>query len=138
MTNHWVIYFAVSPTQSIRIDPSPTGANNSLDLIVTTKNYAYTENAVKNASFTPAPGLTVGQVIDHIVNSRYDKYQFSAGGQGCRYWVYSIAALLRSAGYITSDAEVAAATRTLETVLNNRGERVADGQQTGMAQGTFL
>ncbi|RDL33154.1 Uncharacterized protein BP5553_08593 [Venustampulla echinocandica] len=137
LTNHWVIYFAISSTHSIRFDPSPTGQNSSLDLIITSKHYAFTENAAKVSHLTPAAGLTVGQVIDHIVNSKYDQYQFSFSGQGCRYWVYSIATLLRSAGYLTSDAEVDAAARTLQVVWTTRGEPVADVQQTGMTQGIF-
>ncbi|KFX86063.1 hypothetical protein V490_09248 [Pseudogymnoascus sp. VKM F-3557] len=137
MTNHWVMYFAASPTQSIRCDPSPTGPGNSLDLIVTSKNYDYTINAAKIMRLTPADNLTIGHVFDHITNSKYDKYTFSAGGQGCRFWIYSVVALLRSAGYITGNTEVNACTEALQVVWTLRGEPAPASQQTGMAKGTF-
>ncbi|KAH8651642.1 hypothetical protein BGZ60DRAFT_420901, partial [Tricladium varicosporioides] len=87
MNNHWVMYLNASPTQSIRLDPSPAGPGNTLDLIITSKSHAYTNNAVKSMHLTPTANLTVGDVLDQVTNSKYDKYTFSAGGQGCRFWI---------------------------------------------------
>ncbi|KAH6714190.1 hypothetical protein BKA61DRAFT_607372 [Leptodontidium sp. MPI-SDFR-AT-0119] len=137
MTNHWVMYLVASSTQSIRFDPSPTGPGNSLDLIITSKNHAYTNNAVKSMHLTPTANLTVGHVFDHITNCKYDNYTFSAGGQGCRFWIYSVVELLSSAGYITDSSEVNASTEALGIVWTMGGGRVPAGQQTGMTKGTF-
>ncbi|EHK96761.1 hypothetical protein M7I_7511 [Glarea lozoyensis 74030] len=46
LTNHWVVYLITSPSQSIRLDPSPSGPGNTLDLIISAKDRADI-NAVK-------------------------------------------------------------------------------------------
>ncbi|KAF8852011.1 hypothetical protein BDZ45DRAFT_678691 [Acephala macrosclerotiorum] len=137
MTNHWVIDIVSSPTQSICSDPSPTGPGGSLDLIITGKSHAYTNNAVKSMHLTPMPNLTTGQIFDHITNVGRDKYTFSAGGQGCRFWICSVLVLLRSAGYIIDDSEVNAAIEALGIVWTIEGEPAPADQQTGMTKGTF-
>lgn len=46
-TNHWVFYCAISQTESLCIDPSPSGPNLSIVSIITKKDYLYSNNAVK-------------------------------------------------------------------------------------------
>jgi len=47
-TNHWVLYCAISQAASLRIDPSPSGPNLSIVLIITKKDYLISDNAVKS------------------------------------------------------------------------------------------
>lgn len=137
MTNHWVMYFVTSSTESFCFDPSPSGPGNTLDLIVSNKSYADIFSAVKLVRLTPLKGLTIGHVLDHIADSKYDNYTFSPEGQGCRFWIYSVVASMHSAGYIVGDSEVNASTEALEVVWTIRGDPAPVSQQTGIAKGTF-
>lgn len=124
MTNHWVMYFVASSTESFCFDPSPSGPGNSLDLIISSKSYADIFGAVKVVRVTPSENLTIGHIYDHIIDSKFDSYTFSPGRQGCRFWIYSVVASLRSVGYITDSSEVNASTEALEVVWTIRGDPV--------------
>ncbi|KFY67154.1 hypothetical protein V496_01728 [Pseudogymnoascus sp. VKM F-4515 (FW-2607)] len=137
MTNHWVMYFVASSTKSFCFDPSPSGPKNTLDLIISNKSYVDIFSAVKVVRLSPSAKLTIGLVYDHITNSKFDNYTFSPAGQGCRFWIYSVVASLRSAGYVTNGTEVNASTEALKVVWTVRGDPVPVSQQTGIAQGTF-
>ncbi|OBT62457.1 hypothetical protein VE03_08609 [Pseudogymnoascus sp. 23342-1-I1] len=130
MTNHWVMYFVASSTKLLCFNPSPSGPGNSLDLIVSNKSYVDIFSAVKVVRLTPSAKLTIGLVYDHITNSKYDNYTFSPGGQGCRFWIYTVVASLRSAGYITNSSEVNASTEALGVVWTACGNPAPVSQQT--------
>jgi hypothetical protein len=112
MTNHWVLHCVTNQNESLRLDPSPSGPNLSMVLIVTRKSYAYSHNAVRTVQLS-TPGLTFGTFVELLASSKYDKYQFTAGGQGCRFWVHRVIDLLRSRGYVQNVAEFQAATNAL-------------------------
>lgn len=135
-TNHWVLYCAISQAASLRIDPSPSGPNLSIVLIITKKDYLISDNAVKSLQLVTS-NLTVQQFIDLIVAKNYDKYQFSAGGQGCRYWLYSVIKLLETEGHIPTKSEMTAATEALGTVWAPGGNPASAAEQTPMTKGTF-
>ena len=134
-TNHWVLYLAISQTESLRLDPSP-GADNNMTLIVSRKNYLYSNNAVKTIQLDAVANLTVGNVIEYLQSSNYLQYQFSTGGQGCRYWIYSVISLLQSVAYIVGDSQVEDATAALQLVWDAHG-KVRDEEQSDIIAGTF-
>jgi hypothetical protein len=103
-TNHWVLYLAISQAESIQLDPSPDG-QNKLIIIVTRKQRLVSEN-VKVIQLSPVEDLTVGNVLEYLITSKHTQFQFSNGGQGCRYWVYSVIALFHLAGYVVEDSQV--------------------------------
>lgn len=134
-TNHWVLYLATSQAESIRLDPSP-GANNNIVLIVSGRNYQYSNNAVKIVQLDVVANLTVGNLIEYLQSSNYIRYRFSTGGHGCRYWIYSVVSLLRSAAYIVDDSQVEDATAALQLVWDVNG-KAKDEEQSGIIAGTF-
>jgi len=135
-TNHWVLYLAISKTESIRLDPSP-GSDDKMTLIVTKKDYLLSANAVKSIQLYTVKNLTVGNIIDHLRSSKYDQYRFNAGGQGCRYWIYSVINLLRSAQYLVDESQVEEAKLALKFVWGKYG-KVKDEEQVGIVAGTFV
>ncbi|KAB8069844.1 hypothetical protein BDV29DRAFT_182019 [Aspergillus leporis] len=137
MTNHWVFHFVTNSNESLRLDPSPSGPNFSIVLIVTKKTYTYSHNAVKSVQISTR-GLSFKTIIDLIHGKKYDKYQFAAGGQGCRFWVSSVIELLKNAGYIQNTAEFHAAISALQTVWGPNGQSLPASQQTPITQGTFF
>jgi hypothetical protein len=105
MTNHQIFHCVFSQNKSLRLNPSPLGPNLSMVLIVTRKSYSYSHNAVRIVQL-PTPGLTFVTLVELLVSSKYDIYQFAAGGQGCRFWVHSVIDLLRSRGFVQNAAEL--------------------------------
>lgn len=134
-TNHWVLYLAVSQTESLRLDPSP-GSDNKMTLIVSKKTYLYSNNAVKTVQLYSVENLTVGNIIEYLRSSKYIQYQFSTGGQGCRYWIDSVIVLLWTARYSTDDSQVEEARAALQVVWDAHG-KAGDVEQTGIIAGTF-
>jgi hypothetical protein len=51
----------------------------------TTYEYQLTTSALRHWDYPLASGLTIKNVRD-LVLYRRDKYRFSGGGSGCRYW----------------------------------------------------
>lgn len=130
------MYLARNDSKSIRFDPSPTGPDNSLDLIIS-DNCVHTDDAVKTIRISVAADMTVGNIRDHIIGSGYDTYIFSPGGQGCRFWLCTVVASLRAAGYTIDNTEVEASTTALEAVWDDRGSQIPAAQQVGITKGTF-
>lgn len=137
MTNHWVLHCVLNPNESLRIDPSPSGLNFSLVLIISKKTYAYSHNAVKTVQ-VPTPGLTLAKLLAHVTGHKYDKYQFASGGQGCRFWVSKVIELLRSGGYIQTGAECQTALNALNVVWGPGSVPLASAQQSPVVAGRFL
>ena len=125
----------ISEAESIRLDPS-LDTDYNLILIVSRKNYLHTNNAVKIIQLNVNADLTVGKFIEYLQSSNYIQYQFTTGGQGCRYWIYSVISLMRSAAYILDDSRVEDATAALQLVWDETG-KVRDDEQSGMIAGTF-
>src|SRR4030088_1172665 len=69
MTNHWVLHCVTNQNESLRLDPSPSGPNLSMVLIVTRKSYAYSHNAVRTVQLS-TPGLTFGTFVELLASSK--------------------------------------------------------------------
>ncbi|KZF24946.1 hypothetical protein L228DRAFT_58852 [Xylona heveae TC161] len=135
-TNHWVLFCCVNQRDSYRIDPSPSGPNLTITPIITFKGYPYTANASKICQLDTS-SLTVGSFIALLERSTYDKYQFDAGGQGCRYWIYSVVNLLQSQGHIQNSSQTQAAINALGIVWGDNHQPLPTSQQTGITPGRF-
>lgn len=134
-TNHWVLHLAISETEAIRLDPSPDG-KGQLVLIVSRKGYVISRNAIKTVQLNTAEKLTVGNVLNYLGSSNYTSYQFSESGQGCRYWIYSVAHLFLTGKYLINEKQVQALNAMLQVVWNERG-KVKDEEQSGIVPGKF-
>lgn len=85
-TNHWVLHNVISQDKSVRFDFSPTGADSGAGcLIVRQLDYAVSSNAIKTCDLAVRGGLTVKDILDLLLSVHYDRYKFTAGGQGCRF-----------------------------------------------------
>jgi hypothetical protein len=134
-TNHWVLHLVTSQTESLQIDPSP-GSDSKITIIVSMVEKSIRHDAVKVIRLHTVPDLTVGNIIEYLRASNYIQYQFSTGGQGCRYWICSAISLLRSVGYLVDDSQVEDARATLQLTWDTHG-RVRDEEQSGIIAGTF-
>jgi hypothetical protein len=134
--NHWAFHCAISEDNYIRIDPSPS-ADLSLVVIVSPKNYLPTDNAAKTLTLTTTD-LTVGGFINLLVTKKYDKYQFTQNGVGCRYWVSCVMKLLRTEGKLTDDTEIQAVNDAIRITWGSDQQPLPAHQQTPIEEGRFF
>ena len=96
-TNHWYLHCQLSDTDFVRLDPSPTGPKSTLQLLVSS-NVDPTDKCAKTCRLT-TQNLSVEDLLDRITSASFDKYQFTSGGQGCRYWVSCFIQTLSKQGF---------------------------------------
>lgn len=99
-------------------------------------NSLYSDDAVKTVGLDSVENLTVGNIFEYLRSSNHIQYQFSTGGQGCRYWIDSVLGLLWTAGYCTDESQVEEARAALQVVWDGHGKAGAE-EQTGIIAGTF-
>lgn len=88
--NHWSIYLKLQSHEqkSVRMnirqlqDDDPTGT-----LIWSELDYWITHSAIKAWEFRVPQGLCVSHVAQLVYDNDRDKFEFSGGGSGCRYWM---------------------------------------------------
>lgn len=108
----------------------------SMVAIVSKKPYLYSKHAIKVFQLT-TNDITIGGFLNLLVANNYDKYQFSQSGQGCRYWVYSVANLLLNEGKITDEAQIQAFTQAIRLTWG-KDEALPTDQQTPIVEGRFF
>ena len=147
LTNHWVLHCLFADAhRSIRIDPSASGAGNTLALIITLMPTASAADSVRtlqlntssssSSSSSPSPSstssstsaaaagdLTFSTLTNLLTATQYNQYRFTATGQGCRNWIYSVVNVSNSQGCLSNQGNQV---QELQTAL--KSVRVAEGQ----------
>lgn len=138
MTNHWVLVWTLSTGGLVYFDPSPSGPNMSLVLLASHR-HSDLDGIVKTMPLEFEPeSVTVGAILQVLKSSRFDAYQFTESGQGCRYWLYHVLELLRSEDILSNDAQVSTVKAALKLVWGEDGHPVPVQAQTDMQRGKFL
>lgn len=117
LTNHWCLHLQTGEEESVRIDAVPDLQQHATtipggfkaDVLVSELHYVVSKNASRVVSLAVSQGLTVGHILDCIVQFGRDKYEFNAAGAGCRKWMKDTLALLEQQAWLSSE-EVQAAT----------------------------
>ena len=86
---------------------------------------------------SPKESLNVKEIVDTILSAHYDKYRFTSGGQGCRFWVTKVLALLKERNFITDETQFVEAQDLLRKVWISGGAEAPANQQTGIEEGSF-
>lgn len=105
-TNHWVFFLQTAAEQSLRVNPKPAAITNKLQLEIMFTQDLPTKEALFVRTLAPVQPLTVKTVLHLIKVHSYDKYQFNADGNGCRYWMGQFLPILRQAGKVANPDEV--------------------------------
>jgi hypothetical protein len=84
--NHWSIYLLLENGAAVRMNMAAEYGDPTGRLEWTTYNYQLTNSALFYWDYNLTGGLTVKNVYDLVYHNRRDRYQFSGGGSGCRYW----------------------------------------------------
>lgn len=113
--NHWCFYFQSSESASICIDMTPTYSLPSTalhdgskgNIIISALSCIYPSSATKTIRLSVCANLTVGRVVDLLIQSGRDKYEFDSEGRGCRMWTTDQVNLLEKQQMITNSAQAA-------------------------------
>jgi len=92
-TNHWVIFIEIaqaSPIASIRIDPTP-GDGVNLTIALSQKPYSVTSHFVHEVKAPVGSNTTAAALLQLLISNNRDWYQFTDTGEGCRFWIKTIA-----------------------------------------------
>lgn len=137
-TNHWVFYLPTPHNTSIRFDLSPSGPSAApACLIVSRLDSAMSRDVVKTCNISVRPGTTVKTILDILKSANYDRYTFSEGGQGCRFWVGKVVTLLQEREVAVNENEIQALHNALQQVWSSDNQPVPAAQQFGIIPGTF-
>lgn len=112
---------AISEGESIRLDLSPTYTGAAC-LIIRKLDYSISLNVVKACDLSVRGGLTAKDIVDLLQSVHYDRYRFSDGGQGCRFWVDSVLMLFQDHQITTVENEVQDAREALQSVWGAEGQ----------------
>ncbi|KGY15542.1 hypothetical protein PABG_11534 [Paracoccidioides brasiliensis Pb03] len=80
-------------------------------------------------------GTTAQTILEAIKSANYDRYKFAEGGQGCRFWLDKVAALLQENRITDSESETQAARSALQQVWYSESQLFPAAQITGMTPG---
>ncbi|KAF1818422.1 uncharacterized protein K489DRAFT_405001 [Dissoconium aciculare CBS 342.82] len=118
LTNHWCLYLETGEGESVCVNAQPNpqqGATTieggfKADVIVSLMPYAMAIDKAHHVSMSVIEGATVGRLIDRLVESGRDRYEFNADGVGCRNWVTDTLTLLTQEKWLrVEEVEVAKA-----------------------------
>ncbi|MCJ1308538.1 hypothetical protein MMC25_002191 [Agyrium rufum] len=135
-TNHWVLHCRISDDSSICIDPSPSGPNLSLVMILQRKNGLGSKDAVKVVELE-ACDLHVKDLVTLLLERGFDHYRFHETGQGCRFWVSNVLELQRKERFIADGKHIDDALQALKLVWD-LDVLATEEDQTGIMEGRFV
>ncbi|OBT59518.1 hypothetical protein VE04_00555 [Pseudogymnoascus sp. 24MN13] len=121
--NHWCFYLQLSSDASICVNMVPTYSSPSTilpdgskgNIILSALPSICPSSATKTICLSVCANLTVGCVLDLLVQSGRDKYDFNSEGRGCRMWTTDQIALFERQGVITDSAQAAEARSVILT-----------------------
>jgi hypothetical protein len=102
-TNHWSLFLEIDESRSVRVDAVPGAPHTPGMIILEIKNYNITERRVFNESSAVPAGTTVETILQVIIKNGRDRYMFAPVGEGCRFWMATLATDLAGAGLVSND-----------------------------------
>lgn len=111
-TNHWSLFLTLnsSKASSVRVEVTPNEFGKPGMVVVESKGYALTNKSTKTVSDFAPQNMTVAKVFNLIIQKKRDYYIFAPVGEGCRFWLYTIAFDFLRACFISVDKALEAQT----------------------------
>lgn len=91
-SNHWAAFFAFENGNSIKVEIVPGHGSDGLSGMITLKSkaYKYTDKSIKTFSFDLEKSQTISDILEIIYDNNLDRYKFTKGGEGARFWMYEL------------------------------------------------
>ncbi|KAF8833383.1 hypothetical protein BDN67DRAFT_992850 [Paxillus ammoniavirescens] len=105
-TNHWSLFLTINGSSSVRVEVAPDDLGKPGMVLIESKKYDVTTKITKKVSINAPRGLTVAGIFNLIIQKKRDCYIFAPVGEGCRFWLYTLAGDFVGAKLISkADAE---------------------------------
>ncbi|KIY73170.1 hypothetical protein CYLTODRAFT_387154 [Cylindrobasidium torrendii FP15055 ss-10] len=101
-TNHWSLFMESSSSSSVRIEVA--GDSTETMVIVESRTCAFTNDHTHAEAVTVASGTTAATILALIIANGRDKYRCTPVGEGCRFWLSTLANDLARASVISSSS----------------------------------
>src|SRR6266436_2313163 len=89
-TNHWSLFLSFSDS-SVRVEVAPGELGEPGMVVVESKEYFVTARSTKTVPIDAPEGITVADIFNLIIQRKRDHYIFSPVGEGCRFWLHTLA-----------------------------------------------
>lgn len=87
---------------SVRVEVAPNEPGEPGMVLVESKGYEVTLKSTKTVSIHAPEGITVADIFNLIIQKKRDYYIFAPVGEGCRFWLYTIAGDFAGTNFIGS------------------------------------
>ncbi|KAI0070575.1 hypothetical protein K474DRAFT_1669921 [Panus rudis PR-1116 ss-1] len=105
-TNHWTLFLELDDHRSsVRVEVAPNDPGQPGMVFLENKRYAFTVNTSHKVSAQAPSGTTVASVLKVIIDRGRDRYIFQPIGEGCRFWLFTLASDLAEVGILPAAAE---------------------------------
>ena len=103
-TNHWSAFLQISDNSSVRMEVSPTsGGGEPGTVVIESKEYDMSTHRNHAVVVAVAPGTTVAKILSLLIELKRDRYVFSKVGEGCRFWLFTLAGDFASKAIISQE-----------------------------------
>ncbi|KAG9831165.1 hypothetical protein KCU98_g13383, partial [Aureobasidium melanogenum] len=103
--NHWSIYVVIGDIRSVQLNMTAEPGYNNGELKMNSYDYVDSRSTLRRWDYEAITFFVLSMVHNLLVaQRRFDQYDMSGGGSGCRWWVYNVILALASVGWIRSDA----------------------------------
>ncbi|KAG9949352.1 hypothetical protein KCU85_g4399, partial [Aureobasidium melanogenum] len=131
--NHWSIFLIIGENRSVQYNMTAEAGYIDGNLKVTSYGYIESRSTLRYWDFEAISFFTISMVHNlPVTQRRFDQYDISGGGSGCRWWVYNVILVLASVGWIRPDAAA-----SLWPHLLFKYSSLQDRTPLPMVQGTF-
>ncbi|KAI6019066.1 hypothetical protein EDC04DRAFT_439608 [Pisolithus marmoratus] len=90
-TNHWSLFLTINRGSSVRVEVAPNDPGKPGMVIIENKNYDASTKITKKVSIDVPKAPTVADIFNLIIQKKRDYYIFAPVGEGCRFWLYTLA-----------------------------------------------
>ncbi|KAL4951553.1 hypothetical protein BDW69DRAFT_169768 [Aspergillus filifer] len=112
--NHWSIYLAISKTEAIQLDMTPSytfpatnvSGGSKGNLVISALPYLLPGFATRDIRLDVSPGVTVGRFVKVLEKEGKHLYEFNSLGQGSRFWVTEQLGLLLKSGLLVDFEQI--------------------------------
>lgn len=100
-TNHWTLFLTINHGSSVRVEVAPNDPGQPGMVIIENKKYDVSTKITKKVSIDVPKAPTVADIFNIIIQKKRDYYIFAPEGEGCRFWLYTLAGDFVGAGLIS-------------------------------------
>lgn len=97
-TNHWSMYLQTDQNRSVHVDTAPGDVGRPGMIVLEDERCALPNERTHQVSWTVPEGTSIATILKVLHDNRRDHYVYAPIGEGCRFWLHTVAADFAEAG----------------------------------------